>query len=158
MEEEKRGHKGLYWTAAIIILLLALGIFAYKEVAGLRNLQVTITEFSADRAGWTHFRFGFTVHIYNSNPFSVKVGNFKARVYANDVSLTSIELAEPFKIPALYGVEKTFYVDVNYADIGTVIFKAIWEKKLTWKIEGEYNIQLPFGFTFPYKFTSTGSV
>lgn len=157
MEEEKRGHKGI-WAILIILVLLGLGFFAYREVAGLRNLQITITEFSADRAGWTHFRFGFTVHIYNPNPFSVKVGNFKANVYANDVSLTSIELAEPIKIPLMYGIERTFYVDVNYADIGTVIFKAIWEKKLTWKIEGEYNVQLPFGFTFPYKFSSTGSV
>lgn len=157
MEEEKRGHKGI-WAILIILVLLGLGFFAYREVAGLRNLQITITEFSADRAGWTQFRFGFTVHIYNPNPFRVTVGNFKAHVYANDVSLTSIELAEPIKIPAMYGVERTFYVDVKYADIGTVIFRAIWEKKLTWKIEGEYNIQLPFGFTFPYKFTSTGSV
>ncbi len=142
----------------MLLLVAGIGFFAYQSVAGLRNLQVNITEFSADRAGWTHFRFGFTVHIFNPNPLKVTVGNFKAKVFANDNHLTDIELAEPIKIPALKGVEHTFYVDVNYADLGTVIFKAIWNKELTWKIEGEYIVQLPLGITFPYKFTSTGSV
>jgi len=147
MEPKKR-----HWLFfGFVLLIVLLGIAAYIAVTAIKSVQVNLVEVSLDQVSWTGMRIGFTVRVYNPNPFSITVGRFSANAYANDIFLTAVSL-EPFKLPAMQSVDQHFSVDVRYAQVGTALLRAFQEKDARWKIEGEYVLRLPLGITYPYKF------
>jgi len=147
MEQKKR-----HWLfLGFVILILLLGIASYIAVTAVKSVQVNLVEVSLDQVSWTGMRIGFTVRIYNPNPFSITIQRFSARAHANDVFLTDVSL-EPFKLPAMQSVDQHFSADVSYAQIGTASLKALQDKNVNWRVEGEYVLTMPLGITYGNEF------
>jgi len=148
MTEQKKRH---WLFFGFVLLIVLLGIAAYIAVTAIKSVQVNLLEVSLDQVSWTGMRIGFTVRVYNPNPFSITVGRFSANTYANDIFLTAVSL-EPFKLPAMQSVDQHFSADVSYAQIGTALLKAIQDKNVNWKVEGEYVLTMPLGITYSNEF------
>jgi len=136
----------------ILAILVLLGIFVFGKILAAKNLQIGLGEIALTHVTWSGVQLSVTVVVYNPNFLSVTIDKFHAGVYANDIPLTAIELPEPVKIRPGKAIEKEFIIDVNYLDAGVAFINALKERKVTWKIQGEYFFQLPFGVQYPYTF------
>jgi LEA14-like dessication related protein len=150
VNEKKRST---HWLFLIVVLIIALlGVYAYLKITSIKQLQINIMEAKADKIGLTSVRLTFNVYIFNPNVLKTTVNKFHANIHANNIYLTSIKLDEPITIQANEGISHDFTVEISYLDAGAVLFQAIKEQKITWRIEGEYLLALPFGVTYPYYF------
>ncbi len=149
-------RKTLLIVSAIICLILAgIALYtyvAYQKVTAIRNLDVTLLEISAGEFTWTSFTLGIALNVYNPNDIDVKVGNFTARAFANNIKVAEVRLPEPVPIAKHTAVQKIFNLKINYLDAGAVILQAIKDKHVTWRVQGEYDVQLPLGLTYPFTF------
>lgn len=149
-------RKKLLITFAIIFLILAgVALYtyvAYQKVTAIRNLDVTLTDISAGEFTWTSFTLGIALNVYNPNDIDVKVGKFTARAFANNIKVAEIRLPEPVPIAKHTSVQKIFNLKINYLDAGAVLLQAIKDKHVAWRVQGEYDVQLPLGLTYPFTF------
>lgn len=140
--------------AGVIIVLGLIGIFAFLKISAVTNLQVVLSEITIDQVSWTDMHLNFKIIIHNPNVVSVTIDRFHGRLFANDVRVATIELLDPVKIPAGDAITKDFSIVISFLDVGEVIIKSIRERKIEWKLEGEYFFNL-FGITLPYTFEMT---
>jgi LEA14-like dessication related protein len=149
-------RKTLLIVFAIICLILAgIALYtyvAYQKVTAIKNLDVTLLEISAGEFTWTSFTLGIALNVYNPNDIDVKVGNFTARAFANNIQVASVQLPEPVPIAKHTAVQKIFNLKINYLDAGAVLLQAIKDKQVFWRVQGEYDVQLPLGLTYPFTF------
>ena len=155
MEEKK----GKHWIFIVLIILLGvIGFAAYLKLSAVRNIELEIAKVEVDQFTFTNFRLTLTVNIFNPNERPVTIDRFNARVYANNVFITSIVLAEPITIGAMDGVTQQFSATINYLDLGAAMLQAVKAKGVHWRVKGEYLLKLPFWITFPYQFDTAGSI
>jgi LEA14-like dessication related protein len=149
-------RKTLIIVSAIICLILAgIALYtyvAYQKVTAIRNLDVTLLEISAGEFTWTSFTLGIALNVYNPNDIDVEVGKFTMRASANNVQVAEIQMPETTPIMTHSAVQKSFNLKINYLDAGAVILQAIKDKQVTWRVQGEYDVQLPLGLTYPFTF------
>jgi LEA14-like dessication related protein len=149
----------IFWPVIIIILIVLVlsGLFVYSEcqkLKAVRNLEVSFVSAEVEKLSLTKMTVGFTIKIVNPNDVDVTVGVFKANIFGNDVFLTKIEFPS-VNLSSKESLQSHFSVNLNYLDIGSVILQAIKQKQLVWMIKGEYVLELPFGFKYPYSFEMT---
>ncbi|MBW3016015.1 LEA type 2 family protein, partial [Candidatus Woesearchaeota archaeon] len=126
-----------------------------KKIAAVRNLDVTFVKAELEELSLTGLTVGFTINVYNPNNLNVNVGNLRAKIFANNVSLAAVELPS-FDLKAKGSLQHHFSVKLGYWDLGSALFNAIKEWNLSWRIEGVYELRLPFGFVYPYDFVIQG--
>jgi LEA14-like dessication related protein len=143
-------------VSAIIFLVLAgIAIYtytAYQQVTAIKNLDVTLVQISANEFTLSSFNLGITLDIYNPNEIDVEVGNFSARTFANNIQLADITLSEPIPIAKHTTARKIFYLRIHYLEIGLALIQAIREKQVSWRVQGQYAVQLPLGLAYPFTF------
>lgn len=155
MKHEKHRKKILIILAIIFLILAGVAIYtytAYQQVTAVKNLEVTLLEISAGEFTWTSFTLGIALNVYNPNEIDVEVGNFTMRASANNVQVAEIQIPEPIPIAKHNSVQKVFNLKINYLDAGVALLQAIKEKQVTWRVQGEYAVQLPLGLTYPFTF------
>ena len=140
--------------AGFIIVLALVGIFAFLKISAITNLQVGLSEVTLDQVSWQDMHLTFKIVIHNPNIVSVTIDRFHARIFANEIRIATIELLQPSKIMPGESLTKEFSIVISYFDVGEAIINAIRERKIEWKIEGEYFFRL-FGITMPYTFEMT---
>jgi len=147
-----------HWLVPVIVIflivLLLAGVFVYyeyKKAAAVQNLEVSFVSAEVEKLSVTGLTLGFTVNIRNPNDIGVDVGAFNVYVSANDVPLTYFKLL-PMKISSKESVQQHFSADFGYLDLGSSLVKAIREKKLVWRIRGEYVLDLPFNIKYAFNF------
>lgn len=139
-------------TAVIIIVLAILAYYAYEKISTVKNLDVTVTEIAAKDFSLTRFTLAITLEIHNPNKLEAEIGRFHAWVFANNVQVADFKLPEKITIPKGDTITRTVEFTINYLDLGASIVNAIRAKELTWIIQGEYDVQLPFGIPYEYTF------
>lgn len=156
----KQEHPYRKWIlAGFAILFLALGIYAYllyQSITDIKNLDVSLKGIRAEEFTLSKFTLVIDLDIYNPNKHDVTVGNFSAQAYSNDRLLATVDL-ESFKIPAQRSHPIEYHLGINYLDVGIALIQAIKDKQVTWRVNGEYVLYLPLGFTYPYKFNTERS-
>ncbi len=155
MKHEKHRKKILIICAIIFLILAGIAIYtyvAYQKVTAVRNLDVTLVQINANEFTLSSFNLGITLDIYNPNEIDVKVGRFTARTFANDIKLAEITLSEPIPIAKHTTARKMFSLKIHYLDIGVALIQAIRERQVTWRVQGEYDVQLPLGLVYPFTF------
>lgn len=140
--------------AGIVITIFLIGIFLFLKIGAVSTLQIGLSEITIDQVSWTDIHLNFKIIIHNPNIVSVTIDRFHARIHANKVRITTIELLEPIKIAPGQAITKEFSIVVDYLDVGEAIINAIRQRKIEWTIEGEYFFNL-FGITIPYTFEVT---
>ena len=153
----KHTHRKIIIIVSAILCLILAGAalytyVAYQKVIAIKNLDVTLLEISAGEFTWTSFTLGIALNVYNPNDIDVKVGNFTARAFANNIQMAEVRLPEPVPIAKHTAVQKVFNLKINYLDAGVALLQAIKEKQVTWRVQGEYAVQLPLGLTYPFTF------
>lgn len=155
MKKQKHKNKILIVCAIIFLILAGVAIYtytAYQQVTAIKNLDVSLVQVSANEFTLSSFNLGITLDIYNPNEVDVEVGRFTARTSANNVQLADITLSEPIPIAKHITARKIFYLRIHYLEVGLALIQAIREKQVTWRVQGEYDVQLPLGLTYPFTF------
>lgn len=155
--EKKRDVVKPVLVIILVILLLVAGFtyYQYKKITSVRNLEVDLVKAELEEISLTGLTVGFTIDVFNPNSIGVNVGNLRARIFANNVSLAVVELPS-FDLKAKGSLQHHFSVRLNYLDLGSALVSAIKEWNLSWRIEGVYELRLPFGFVYPYRFVIQG--
>jgi LEA14-like dessication related protein len=146
------------WIILILLILGSIGYYTYVKLTGIKDLKIELIDTRIDNVSLTGITFQITLLLSNPNQVSVTVGRFRAFVYANDVYISTLELAEPIEIKSKQQVEQEITLRINYIDVGIAIVNSIKEKAATWRISGEYELHGPFGLAYPYTFNSTGKI
>lgn len=160
MKHEKHRKKILIICAIIFLVLAGVAIYtytAYQKVTAIKNLDVTLVQIAANEFTLSSFNLGITFDIYNPNDIDVEVGKFSARTFANNIQLADITLSETLPIAKHTTARKIFYLRIHYLDVGIALLQAIREKHVTWRVQGEYDVQLPLGLAYPFTFNITRS-
>jgi len=151
----KKKRTGRIIFGIILAILLVVGGFVYNEyqkVKAVKNLDVQLLDVTIEKISLQGIQLGFEIEIYNPNEIDVTVGAFNARIHANDIPLANISIPEPTNIPSLQSIQRKFSMNFGVLDLGIAVVRAIQQKEVVWKVQGEYVMQLPFGITYPYQF------
>lgn len=144
--------KRILWIILGIFLLIAVfAYYQYQKIMAVKNLEIELVDISIEDIKLTHLELGLTISIYNPNRIDVGVEAFNASIYANDIPITNIALP-PLFIPTDQEIQQKFSIKLGYFEIGTALIRAIEQKNVVWKIQGQYVVELPFGITYPYTF------
>jgi len=147
----KQKKRFLWIILSILLLVAGFAYYQYQKITAVKNLEIKLDNANLEKATLAGIQLGFTIEIHNPNKIDVNIGAFRARIYANEVPLTEINLPET-KLPALQSIQKTVSLKLSYLEVGTAIIRAIQQKDVIWKVQGEYILKLPFGITYPYMF------
>lgn len=153
---KKRHIVGIVLTVFAILTIAAGLVFynEYQQVKAAKKLQINLVKIEIKEAGWTSITPEFTLAIYNPNKINTEIGDFNAKIYANEQEITNIQL-KYMQIKAQETIQQKIPITINYLDLGFATIEAIQNKQMTWTIKGQYKMHLPFGITIPYNFEIT---
>jgi len=142
----------------LLVLLIALIIFAsfayyeYQKITAVEKLDVQIAELQASNFTLSGFTLEIRLDVHNPNSIDVTVGRFSASASANGIKLASINNPEPISIPKAGTIQQTTQARINYLNVGIAVWQAIKDKNVAWRVQGTYELELPFGIKYPYAF------
>jgi LEA14-like dessication related protein len=142
-------------VVVVFVLLLTAGWVAYDQYVQLKaiqNLKVELLDVKIYEVTLSSLRINFIVQVHNPNPREVTVGKFGASFFANGVHLADFNSTAPFKMVPLDSVQQQISVRLRYLDVGLVLLGAIRDKQVEWAAKGSYELQLPLGIVYPYRF------
>ena len=138
----------LKWVVFIIIVgLIGYSYFSY-EVAkreALKNCEFRLADVRIKSVGLTSAELNIILEIYNPNDITVTLDRADFSVYGNDNYLGDGEITKKINIPPYNKKRVSVPFTLDYFGAARVIWSALREGKVVWKITGIAYIDTPLG-------------
>lgn len=152
--------KSLTIAAAGIIVILALVSVALwfaqelKQREAINNVQIALDGVSVESIGLTGATLNIRLRVYNPGTITATLDHADYDMYGNNVHLGNGTISQRVDIPpgGTRAASTDFYL--SYAGVGNVLWNAIREGKVTWRVRGTAyfdallgTINIPFDLT-----------
>jgi LEA14-like dessication related protein len=136
-------------------VILVIGFYSYsqyEQLKAVKQLKIGFEKAQVEKLSLTHADFVLTFSVQNPNEIDVNIGKFNAKFTANGLPLTELHIPEAVLFTANETQKQDVPLRLHYFDAGRIILNAYRQGNLDWNIEGSYEMQLPLGMTYEYKF------
>jgi len=148
---------GAKWVVALVIVLIAIGaiFFIFQEVQkreALRNCEINLADVSVKSIGLTSATLNIKLRIYNPNTVTATLDRADYSLYGNENYLGDGTITKRVDIPPGGTTTVTSPFELSYSGAARVIWSALTEGTIKWKIIGTAYIDTPLGtLTIPFE-------
>lgn len=134
-------------TGIILILSLVSAIGCASSLLQLEKPKVDLQRVYAKDATATGTTLVFVINVENPNKQDIKVKEIAYKVFVSGKELSDAKTEKPIEVPAMKSSLVEIPLPVSYANILNNIAEVLFNKEVTYKIEGTAKmsfVSIPF--------------